>query len=486
MSDLTKLTAVQIAEGVRAKKLKAVDVTTACLERIEKLDGKVKAFLHVLKESALAQAEAIDAKAAAGEKLGPLAGVPIALKDNMMTAGAPTTCGSKILENHVAVYDAGVVERLKKADAIIIGKTNLDEFAMGSSTENSGFFTSCNPWDLQRVPGGSSGGSTAAVASRMVPVALGSDTGGSIRQPAALCGTVGLKPTYGAVSRYGLVAFASSLDQIGPLTRTVEDAALTLGVIAGHDERDSTSAPQAGGDYLKDLKGGVSGLKIGVPNEYFAEGLDPAVEKSVRAAISSFKDMGAEIVEVSLPHTKYALSAYYIIAPSEASANLSRFDGIRYGLSKRTKGGSLTELYEASRGAGFGAEVKRRIMLGTYALSSGYYDAYYSKAQKVRTLIRGDFKKAFEQVDLLITPTAPTTAFKPGEKSDPLQMYLADIFTLACNIAGHGGVSIPCGTVEGLPVGLQLMCPPNGEALMLRAAQAFEGAHPFAECPETA
>ncbi|MEE8425319.1 MAG: Asp-tRNA(Asn)/Glu-tRNA(Gln) amidotransferase subunit GatA [Elusimicrobiota bacterium] len=478
------LTAVRIAEQVRRGELRAEDAVKASLDRIKAKDQDIKAFISVLEDRALEKARDLDKKRSSGRTLGRLAGVPVALKDNIVERGARVSAGSRILADYEAVYDAHVVERLEEEGAVIVGKTNLDEFAMGSSTENSAFFPTKNPWDIKRVPGGSSGGSAAAVACGMVPLAFGSDTGGSIRQPAAFCGVVGLKPSYGTVSRYGLIAFASSFDQIGPLARTVQDAALALCAVAGHDARDSTSAPAAAQDYLAQLKGDLKGKKIGLPKEFFAEGLDPEVEKSVRDASECFKELGAEFVEVSLPSTTYSLSAYYILANCEASANLARFDGVRYGL-RAADAGSLLELYESSRGEGFGPEVKRRIMLGTYALSSGYYDAYYLKAQKARTLIVRDFDEAFVKVDLLLGPTAPTAAFKFGEKAEPLQMYLSDCFTIPGNISGCAGVSIPCGrTKAGLPIGLQLMGRPSEEGLLLRAASRFEEMKPFPVCPD--
>jgi aspartyl-tRNA(Asn)/glutamyl-tRNA(Gln) amidotransferase subunit A len=403
-------------------------------------------------------------------------GIPLAIKDVLCTKGVTTTCGSRILENFVPPYDATAVARLKAAGAILLGKTNTDEFAMGSSTENSAYFTTHNPWDLTRVPGGSSGGSAAAVAAAACLGALGTDTGGSVRQPAGLCGVVGLKPTYGRVSRYGLIAYASSLDQVGVLTKDVTDAALLLGVIAGHDPHDSTSIDAPVPDYTTALTGDVKGVRVGVPREYFIEGMQPEVEAAVRAAVDVLAGLGAEVVEVSLPHTDYALPVYYLIAPAEASANLARYDGVRYGL--RVDAGDLIETYKATRGQGFGAEVKRRIMLGTYALSAGYYDAYYLRAQKVRTLIKGDFDAAFEQVDVIVAPTSPTTAFRIGEKvDDPLQMYLTDVFTLSMNLAGIGGLSLPCGfDGAGLPIGMQIMGPALGEEQVLCVAHAYEQA----------
>ncbi|MFA5140489.1 MAG: Asp-tRNA(Asn)/Glu-tRNA(Gln) amidotransferase subunit GatA [Elusimicrobiota bacterium] len=478
------LQAFEIAGRVRAGEIRAESVAAACLDAIRDRDPGLRAFVRTMGPEALEAAREVDRKAARGERLGPLAGVPVALKDNILLRGVPTACGSRILEGYVAPYDAAVVERLKAADAVIVGKTNMDEFAMGSSTEHSAFFPTRNPWDVERVPGGSSGGSAAAVAAGLVPLALGSDTGGSVRQPAAFCGVVGLKPTYGRVSRYGLVAFASSLDQVGPLARTVSDAALGLSVISGHDPRDSTSSPGLDEDLLRLSQGGCRGLRIGLPREYFPEGLDPEVSAAVRGAAEVLAAAGAELADISLPHTRYAVSAYYIIAPSEASANLARYDGVRYG--RRAAGEKdLLSLYEASRGEGFGPEVKRRIMLGTYALSAGYYEAYYLRAQRARRFIRRDFDEAFRSVDLILTPVSPAPAFRFGEKADPLQMYLADVFTLPCNLAGLGGISIPCGvTRSGLPVGAQLMCRPFGEGLLLRAARSFEAAKPFPRLEE--
>ena len=448
-----------------------------CLDQIQRVDRRIKAFLGYDAADALAQAEAADKAIAAGAdfKQRPLLGVPIAVKDVLCVKDHPCSCGSKILGKFVSPYDATVIERLKAAGAIVFGRLNMDECAMGSSTENSAFFTTLNPWDTARIPGGSSGGSAAAVAADEAIATLGSDTGGSIRQPAALCGVVGLKPTYGRVSRYGLVAFASSLDQIGPFTKDVRDAALIMSVISGLDPRDSTSVPEAVPDYADALGGNIKGLKLGLPKEYMIGGLDPEVKAAVDAAVRQLQKLGAEAREISLPHTDYAAATYYIIAPAEASANLARFDGIRYGL--RVEGADPVELYGKTRGAGFGAEVKRRIILGTYVLSSGYYDAYYLRAQKVRTLIRQDFLKAFEQVDSIVTPTTPTAAFKVGEKSDdPLQMYLSDVFTVAANVAGICGISVPCGFTQSpkLPIGLQLLGKPFGEATILKLAHAYE------------
>lgn len=484
--NLTDLSAGEVARRVNAKEISAREVTRSFLERAQKWDKSINAFLSFSEEAALRQADAVDQKLASGQSAGPLAGVPIAVKDNLCVTGTRTTCASKILENFTANYDATVIEKLRAAGAVFLGKTNLDEFAMGSSTENSAYFTTKNPWDLSRIPGGSSGGSAAAVAGRLAPLALGSDTGGSIRQPAALCGVVGLKPTYGRVSRFGLVAFASSLDQIGPFSTTAADAALLLQAISGHDPKDSTSANIPVPDFLSSLGRGVKGLRIGLPKEYFIDGMDPQVERAVRQAVATLESLGAAVKEVSLPHTDAGLSVYYVIAPSEASSNLARFDGVRYG-HRSPKAENLLQQYEFSRDEGFGPEVKRRIMLGTYALSSGYYDAYYLKAQKVRTLIKGDFDRAFETVDVIATPTAPTAAFKAGEKSDdPLQMYLSDVFTISCNLAGLPGMSIPCGfTADHLPIGLQLLGKPFDEETLFAAAHAFEKATSWGRLPPT-
>jgi aspartyl-tRNA(Asn)/glutamyl-tRNA(Gln) amidotransferase subunit A len=449
----------------------------ACFRRIAHLDGEINAFLTLDRENALARARELDrGRGSLDPARHPLAGVPLAVKDNLCTRGLRTTCASRILEGFVPPYDAHVVELLRRAGAVILGKTNLDEFAMGSSTENSAFGPTRNPWDTARIPGGSSGGSAAAVAAGLCAASLGSDTGGSIRQPAACCGVVGLKPTYGRVSRYGLVAFASSLDQIGPFSRTVEDAAILLKAIAGHDRRDSTSAPLPVPDYRAALGAGPGGLRIGLPAEYFQEGISPEVERAVREAIGVLRDLGASVEEISLPHTGYAVATYYLLATAEASSNLARYDGVRYG--HRAAGtGDLAAMYRETRREGFGAEVKRRIMLGTYALSAGYYDAYYRKAQKVRTLIRQDFDRAFARVDLVVAPTAPTTAFRLGEKTgDPLQMYLSDIYTIPVNLAGLPAVSIPCGFAAGLPVGLQVLGPPFGEERVLAVAHHLERA----------
>jgi len=446
------------------------------LERISQLEGRVHAFVTITEELAIRQAMEADERIRAGE-LSPLTGVPAMIKDNMCTKGIRTTCSSKMLENFVPPYDATVVERLKEAGLVMVGKGNMDEFAMGSSTEHSAFAITRNPWDLERVPGGSSGGSAAGVAAGEAIYALGSDTGGSIRQPAGFCNIVGMKPTYGRVSRYGLVAFASSLDQIGPMTRDVTDCALVMNTISGYDPRDSTSVPYPVPDYTKSLIPDLDGLRLGIPKEYFVEGMERGVAEVMRAAIAKLEELGAKIDwGGSLPHTRYALAAYYIIAPSEASANLARYDGVKYGFSYQD-GESMWENMEKTRGLGFGPEVKRRIMLGTYALSAGYYDAYYLKAQKVRTLIRREFEEAFERFDALITPTSPTVPFKIGERvDDPLQMYLSDVCTLPINIAGIAGLSVPAGFSDGLPVGMQILGKPFSEETLIRIGYAYEQA----------
>ncbi len=474
---LNQLTISELSARLVRREVSAREATQACLNRIARVDGKIHAFISHDAADALAQADAADKEISSGatHPQKPLLGVPIAIKDVLAVKNQPLNCGSKILGQFISPYDATVIEKLKAAGAIVFGRLNMDEFAMGSSTENSAFGVTRNPWDTTRIPGGSSGGSAAAVAADECIASLGTDTGGSIRQPAALCGCVGLKPTYGRISRYGLVAFASSLDQIGPFTKDVRDSATLLGVLSGVDPRDSTSVPQPVPDYVKSLTGDINGLKLGLPKEYMIGGLDPEVKAAVDAAVKQYEKLGAEIVEISLPHTDYAVATYYIIATAEASANLARFDGIRYGL--RLDANDPTELYSQTRGAGFGPEVKRRIILGTYVLSSGYYDAYYLRAQKVRTLIRNDFLKAFEKVDAIITPTSPTAAFQIGEKSDdPLQMYLSDIFTISCNLAGICGVSLPCGFTQSpkLPIGLQLLGKPFGEETMLKLAHAYE------------
>ncbi len=473
---LHTLTIHHLREKLRRGDVSAREVTQSVLDRIAAVDSKLKAYLWLNADDALAQADVIDRAAIAknGKLLG---GIPIAIKDVINVEGQPCTCGSKILKGHTSVYDATAIRRLRDAGAVFLGRTNMDEFAMGSSTENSSWGVTHNPWDLERIPGGSSGGSAAAVAGDEAIAALGSDTGGSIRQPAALSGCVGLKTTYGRVSRCGLVAFASSLDQIGPFTKTAADAALMLRVIAGHDANDSTSVTQPVPDYAASLGRGVKGLRVGLPKEYFIPGMDREVEAAVRAAIKKLSELGAEVVEISLPHTDYAVAVYYLVATAEASANLARFDGVRYGL--RVPGEDVIDMYGKTRGAGFGAEVKRRIILGTYALSAGYYDAYYLRAQKVRTLIRRDFEGAFAKCDVVVGPTTPSAAFKIGEKAeDPLQMYLSDIFTISANLAGVCGVSIPCGftTQPKLPIGLQIIGKSFGEETILRVAHAYEQA----------
>ncbi|MBP8963579.1 MAG: Asp-tRNA(Asn)/Glu-tRNA(Gln) amidotransferase subunit GatA [Opitutaceae bacterium] len=467
-----------LADALASKKLSSVELTQAVIERTKAVDDRVLAFNSYDADDALAQARASDARRAAGQARGPLDGIPVGLKDVISVAGQPLTASSKILANFVSPYDATVTLKLKDAGAVCWGRLNLDEFAMGSSTENSAFKTSSNPWALDRVPGGSSGGSAAALAAGEAIATLGSDTGGSIRQPAALCGIVGMKPTYGLVSRYGLIAYASSLDQIGPFTRTVEDAAIMLGTIAGHDPLDSTSFKTEIPDYRAALKQRKGPWKLGVAKEYFGEGLDPEVAASVQRAIDYYRQQGCEIKEVSLPHTKYAVATYYIIATAECSSNLARFDGIRYG-HRSAKATDAIDIYSLSRAEGFGPEVKRRIILGTYVLSSGYYDAYYLRAQKVRALIRQDFLNAYKDVDAILTPTSPTPAFKKGEKaSDPLSMYLSDIYTIGVNLAGLPGISIPCGfTQSKLPVGLQIIGQPFREADLLAIAHTYEQGH---------
>ena len=473
--DITKLTVHELQDKLKSKEITVTDITKAYIKNIEEKEKDIGAFVTTLEDEAIKKSEEIQEKIEKGENLGNLAGIPIGIKDNICTKGIKTTCSSKMLENFVSPYDATVMEKINNENMINLGKLNMDEFAMGGSTEYSYFHKTKNPWNLNKVPGGSSGGSAAAVVANMVPWALGSDTGGSIRQPASFCGVVGLKPTYGLVSRYGLVAFASSLDQIGPITKDVKDCAMLLNIIAGHDERDSTSANKEKIDYVKALKNDVKGLKIGVPKEFFGEGINEEVKEKLNEAIEKYKKLGAEVEECSLDIAKYSLAAYYIIACAEASSNLGRFDGIRY--TYRTKEyKNLKELYKKTRSEGFGPEVKRRIILGTYVLSSGYYDAYYKKAQKVRTLVMNEFKKAFEKYDILLTPTSPTVAFDIGSKSNnPLEMYLADICTVSVNIAGLPGISIPCGQdKEGMPIGMQLIGKRFDESTILNAAYTFE------------
>ena len=477
---LTDLSLLELSRKLEARETSSVEATRACLARIAAVEPRVHAFLRVDPEGALAAAEASDARRSAGRERSALDGVPVALKDNLLTEGLETTCASRVLEGFVPPYDATVVRRLREAGLVLLGKLNQDEFAMGSSSETGAWGAVHNPWALSRSAGGSSGGSAAAVAAREAFASLGTDTGGSIRQPAAFTNLVGLKPTYGRVSRYGVIAFASSLDQVGPLARTVEDAAALLQLLAGHDPQDATSAQGVVPDYRAELEAGVQGLRLGVPREYLeAEGLDGQVGARVREALATYERLGATLVDVSLPHTKYALATYYLLAPAEASSNLARYDGVRYG--RRAEGvRGLEALYGQTRGQGFGPEVKRRIMLGTYALSAGYYDAYYLRAQKVRTLIAEDFREAFTQVDALVSPTSPVPAFELGAVKDPLSMYLLDVLTLPCNLAGLPGLSLPCGfTQEGPRVGLQLLGRPFDEARLLRTARALEREHDF-------
>ena len=478
--DITRLTVHELMEKLEKNELTSEEITKAYVDRINEKEKDVKAFVTTTCDEALEKAKEIDSKKKAGEKMNSFAGIPIGIKDNMCTKGVRTTCSSRMLEDFIAPYDATVVEKLNDEGIISLGKLNMDEFAMGASTEYSYFKKTSNPWNLNTVPGGSSGGSAAAVAAELVPWALGSDTGGSIRQPASFCGVVGLKPTYGLVSRYGLVAFASSLDQIGPITKDVRDAAMLLNIIAGHDERDTTSYDMPKKDYTKALKNDVKGMKIGIPKEYFGEGINEEVKAKLQEAIETYKKMGAEVEEFSLDIAEYALATYYIIACAEASSNLGRFDGIRYGY--RTENFSnLKELYRNSRSEGFGPEVKRRIILGTYVLSSGYYDAYYKKAQQVRTLVKKEFDKAFEKYDVLLTPTSPTVAFEIGTRSNnPLEMYLADICTVSINIGGLPGISVPCGVnSEGMPIGMQLVGNKFEEEKIINAAYAFEQEYKF-------
>jgi aspartyl-tRNA(Asn)/glutamyl-tRNA(Gln) amidotransferase subunit A len=472
--------AYEIREAVNAGKVSAREIAEASLKRIEAADPILRALITVEADGALARAAEVDAAIARGSSGLPLAGVPVAIKDNISTRGLRTTCGSRILENYVPPYNATAVERLERAGAIVIGKANCDEFAMGSSTETSAYQLTRNPYDLDRVPGGSSGGSAVAVAAAMAPLALGSETGGSVRQPASFCNVMGLKPTYGRISRYGLVAFASSLDNIGTISNSPLDMALILSVIAGHDERDSTSAPVPVPDYGEEMHKPVTGMRLGIPKEYFGEGLDPAVRNIIERGMRNAAALGCELIPISLPYTEYAVADYYIIAPAEASSNLARYDAVKYGY-RVEHPGDLSDMYKRSRGAGFGTEVKRRIMVGTYALSAGYYEAYYGRAMKVRTLIRQDFEKAFEKVDLLLSPVSPTPAFKVGEKiEDPIAMYLSDIYTVTANLAGIPAFSLPCGfTSDGLPVGLQLSARQFQEATILRFAYAYSEAYPL-------
>lgn len=478
--NLWELTAHEIHSLLEKKEISARDVINAICQRVGQVEKVIHAYTNFTPEIAVQKALVIDQKIARGDKISFLAGIPTAVKDNFCIQEVPTTCSSRILENFIPPYSATVIKKLEEADYILLGKTNMDEFAMGSSTETSSFGITRNPWNLERIPGGSSGGSAAAVAAGEATIALGSDTGGSIRQPAALCGLVGLKPTYGRVSRYGLVAFASSLDQIGPLTKDVRDCAMLMNVISGHDPLDSTSVEIEVPDFTTALTGDIKKIKVGIPKEYFVEGMDPEVETAVRKAIDHLKELGAQIKEISLPHSEYCLAAYYIIAPAEASSNLARFDGVQYGYRFRNAD-NLLQMYQKTRGKGFGPEVKRRIMLGTYALSAGYYEAYYLKSLKVRTLIKRDFDNAFETCDVIVTPTSPTPAFKIGEKiQDPLQMYLSDIFTISVNLTGIPAISIPCGLNQsGLPIGLQIIGKPFDELTILRIAYAYEQTTPW-------
>ena len=474
--DICDLSIHELHRKLKSKEVSSVEATRAMLARIESVEPQIGSFITVTHEQALADAEAADKRIAAGE-MDVLTGIPLALKDIFLTEGVRTTCGSRILKNFVPPYSATAYEKLKEQGVVLLGKLNQDEFAMGSSNESSAFGITRNPWDTNRIPGGSSGGSAAAVAARLATATLGTDTGGSIRQPASHCGCVGLKPTYGRVSRYGVIAYASSLDQVGPLTRDVTDSAILLGALAGHDPKDSTSVNTPVPDYCAALTGDVKGLRIGLPTEYFIAGLDRDVQAAMNSAIATYRSLGAEFVDITLPHTDYAVATYYLIATAEASSNLARYDGVRFG-HRAADAANLLDMYVKSRSQGFGAEVKRRIMLGTYALSSGYYDAYYVKAQKVRTLIMQDFTTAFAGVDVILTPVAPTPAFKIGEKvNDPLQMYLSDIFTIPVNLAGTCALSVPAGfSASGLPIGLQLIGKPFGEETVLRAAHAFEQA----------
>ncbi|MYC34912.1 MAG: Asp-tRNA(Asn)/Glu-tRNA(Gln) amidotransferase subunit GatA [Chloroflexi bacterium] len=475
MSELWQLSVTQASQLLADREISSVELTECLLQRIADVDGRLSSYITVTGDVARQQAEMADRRIAAGEA-GPLTGIPMQIKDLLCTGGVPTTCASRMLAEYVPVYDATAVGRLREQGAVLLGKGNMDEFGMGSSTENSAFFPTRNPWDVEKVPGGSSGGSAAAVAAGMAAFALGTDTGGSIRQPASFCGVTGLKPTYGRVSRYGLVAYASSLDQVGPLARDAADCALILQAIAGHDSHDATSLPDPVPDYAAGLNGDVTGLRLGVPQEYFGEGMDAGVRATVTSAIDQLAALGAEIREISLPTTEYALACYYIIAPSECSANLARYDGVKYGYSHRGEG-DMWEAMERTRQHGFGPEVKRRIMLGAFALSSGYYDAYYHKAQQVRTLIREDFTRAFEGVDALVAPVSPIVAFPIGERTDdPVRMYLVDVYTLPVNIAGLPAMSVPCGFSDGLPVGLQLIGPHLAESRLLNIAHAYQQA----------
>lgn len=483
MKNLYKLTASEIREKILNKEVKVEELVKETFERIENVEKKVGSFVHLRKEKALEEAKVLDEKIARGEKVGALAGVPVAIKDNMVSKGDITTACSKILGNYEGIYDATAVKKLKDADAIIIGITNMDEFAMGSTTKTSVHHLTKNPWDSERVPGGSSGGAAASIGAQEVYISLGSDTGGSIRQPASFCGVVGLKPTYGRVSRYGLIAFASSLDQIGPMAKSVEDIALTMNVISGADNYDATVVDCEVPDYTEFLNKDIKGMRIGVPKEYFIDGINPEVRKVMDESLEKFRELGAEIVEISLPHTKYAVPTYYVIAPAEASSNLARFDGVRYGYRSENIQ-NINDLYVNSRSEGFGDEVKRRIMIGTYVLSAGFYDAYFKKAQKVRAKIKEDFDRAFESVDVIFTPVSPSTAFRLDDKKTPIELYLEDIFTISANLAGIPGISIPAGKAQGLPVGIQLLGKPFGEGDLIKAGSAFEKVRGEWELPE--
>ena len=473
--ELCDYQAAELARLLRKREISSREITESALRRIENKDKTLNAFLTVTPEFALKQADSADKKFKEGKDISPVTGIPVAIKDNLCTKGIRTTCASKILEHYMPPYDATVVKKIMQKGAVLIGKTNMDEFAMGSSTENSAFGPTRNPWNIKRVPGGSSGGSACAVASGEAVLAIGSDTGGSIRQPASFCGVTGMKPTYGRVSRYGLISYASSLDQIGPIGRSVEDCAMLMDVIAGYDKRDTTSVNVPKPDFSGSLSSDINGLRIGLPKEYFVEGLDPLVKEKVIDAVNLLSSHGADIVEISLPRTPFAVSAYYLIATAEASSNLERYDGVKYGLRVERDQAGLEEMYEYTRSEGFGDEVKRRIMLGCYVLSAGYYDAYYLKAQKARTLIKDDFDRAFQDVDCIITPTSPSAAFKIGEKSDdPVKMYLVDIYTVSLNLSGLPGISVNCGTIDGLPVGLQIIGKPFDEETLFRAGHAYQ------------
>lgn len=483
MKNLYKLTASEVREKILNREVTVEELVRETFDRIEKVEDRIGSFVHLRKEKALEEAKLLDEKIAKGEKVGALAGVPVAIKDNMVSKGDITTACSKILGSYEGIYDGTAIKKLKEADAIIIGITNMDEFAMGSTTKTSAHHLTKNPWDTERVPGGSSGGAAASIAAQEVYISLGSDTGGSIRQPASFCGVVGMKPTYGRVSRYGLIAFASSLDQIGPMAKSVDDIALAMNVISGADDYDATVVNCEVPDYTEFLNQDIKGMRIGVPKEYFIDGINPEVRKIMDESLEKFRELGAEIVEISLPHTKYAVPTYYVIAPAEASSNLARFDGVRYGYRSENIQ-NINDLYINSRSEGFGDEVKRRIMIGTYVLSAGFYDAYFKKAQKVRAKIKDDFDKAFESVDIIFTPVSPNTAFKLEDKKTPIELYLEDIFTISANLAGIPGISIPAGKAQGLPVGIQLLGKPFAEGDLIKAGSAFEKVRGEWELPE--